>query len=248
LSRRPHQGSTRAKRARVTRAVAPTSAGPTGASTTRERILEAALFHFAESGLYGASLREISARSNVQLSALHYHFGSKEALFEAAGEHVFNQLSAERLQRLHTLYERAGPPTLEAVLQAFIVPVLKLAGSPAGLAYLRLQARMYDARELQSDRILVLVLEATAPFRTAIKAALPRLLDHDLVRGYRALVRDVLNSVSDPAYEMLTGESSLPTGKKAQEALVDLLVRYHAAGLRAIAEPPVPAGSAKSKS
>ncbi|MDB5482257.1 MAG: transcriptional regulator, TetR family, partial [Caulobacteraceae bacterium] len=170
------------------------------AETTRERILEAALFLFAEFGLHGASLRDISARSQVPLSGLHYHFGSKEDLFAAAVEHVFRQLSAERLERLRELEMETGAPTLEAVLEAFIVPVLKLAASPTGIAYLRLQARMYDAREVSNDGLLLKVTEATAPFRRAIAQALPGAPSDDLIRGYRALVRDVLNTVSDPAY------------------------------------------------
>jgi AcrR family transcriptional regulator len=242
LSQGRHPGAAKPKPARASPDAA--LAAGTRAENTRERILNAALFHFAEYGLFGASLREISKQSNVQLSALHYHFGSKEELYAATGEHVFSLLSAERLERLRQLDVGSGPPTLESVLEAFIVPVLKLAGTPVGIAYLRLQARMYDARELTSDRLLVMVLEATAPFRSAIKAALPDVPEHDLIRGYRALVRDVLNTVSDPAYEVLTGKPSLPTGKKAQE-LVDLLVRYHAAGLRAIASPAAPRPTAK---
>jgi AcrR family transcriptional regulator len=203
------------------------------AETTRDRILEAALYEFAEFGLLGASLRDISGRSQVPLSALHYHFGSKEDLFAAAVEHVFRRLSANRLDLLRELEMSTRTPTLEAVLEAFILPTLKLASDAEGTAYLRLQARMYDAREVVSERLMLIVLEATAPFRRAMAQALPDLPEHHLVRGYRAMVRDVLSTIADPTYELLTGKPSLPLGRGAQE-LVDMLVRYHAAGLRAM--------------
>jgi AcrR family transcriptional regulator len=203
------------------------------AKGTRERILEAALHQFAEFGVMGASLRDISARAEAPLSALHYHFGSKEDLYSAAVEHGFRQLAAGRLDLLRKLEASTRTPALEAVLEAFIVPTLKLAAAADGLAYLRLQARMYDAREVNNDRLMYVVLEANAPFRRAIAQALPDLPEDQLIRGYRALVRDVLGAIADPTYEILTGKPSLPAGKGAR-TLVDLLVRYHAAGLRAL--------------
>lgn len=215
----------------------PSAPRRTRAEGTRERILEAALHEFADLGVLGASLRDISGRSQVPLSALHYHFGSKEDLFSAAVEHVFRKLSAGRLELLRKLESSPGKPTLEAVLEAFIIPTLKLAKGPEGLAYLRLQARMYDAREVVNERLMYVALEATAPFRRAIAEALPGLEEEHLIRGYRALVRDVLSTIADPAYEFLTGKPSLPSGKAAS-ALADVLVRYHAAGFRALLPAP----------
>jgi AcrR family transcriptional regulator len=211
------------------------TARQTRAQDTRERILEAALFEFAEFGVSGVALRDISARSQVPLSALHYHFGSKEDLFSAAIEHIFRKLQDGRLALLRKLETTTRRPSLEAVLEAFVIPTLKLAAEAEGRAYLRLQARMYDAREVVNDRLMYIVLETTAPFRRAIAEALPGLPEEELIRGYRALVRDVLGAIADPTYELLTGKPSLPTGKAAR-ALIALLVRFHAAGLRALWE------------
>ena len=47
----------------------------------RERIIEAAEKLFAVDGYDAVSFRDLTAAAGVSLSAIHYHFGSKEAVF-----------------------------------------------------------------------------------------------------------------------------------------------------------------------
>ncbi|MDT8409622.1 MAG: TetR/AcrR family transcriptional regulator [Wenzhouxiangellaceae bacterium] len=56
---------------------------------TRSRILDAAFELFVEKGFAGVSLREIAQQSGVTKSLIHHHFGSKNALWEAAKEKAF---------------------------------------------------------------------------------------------------------------------------------------------------------------
>lgn len=70
----------------------PRSEGP----STRDRILDAALEAFAESGFEGATVREIATKVGVSDPALYAHFTGKKAIFEA-------------------LMEEAGPGVLGAV-------------------------------------------------------------------------------------------------------------------------------------
>lgn len=51
--------------------------------TTKERILEEALFMFAEKGYKGTNLRELAARLNLSKSALYKHYESKEDIWNA---------------------------------------------------------------------------------------------------------------------------------------------------------------------
>ena len=50
---------------------------------TKERILDSAEKLFADAGFDGTSLRGITAGAGVNLAAVHYYFGSKEALVQA---------------------------------------------------------------------------------------------------------------------------------------------------------------------
>jgi AcrR family transcriptional regulator len=60
--------------------------------STKGRILAAAEGVFAGRGFEGASTREIAARAGVNISSLHYHWASKEALYVAVVQDVFERL------------------------------------------------------------------------------------------------------------------------------------------------------------
>ena len=49
-------------------------------NSTRDRILSTAEQLFAESGIAATSMRSITSVARVNLAAVNYHFGSKEAL------------------------------------------------------------------------------------------------------------------------------------------------------------------------
>ena len=62
------------------------------AHPTKERILQAAAEVFAERGFEGASTREIAAKAQVNISSLHYHWASKDALYIAIVARVLDSL------------------------------------------------------------------------------------------------------------------------------------------------------------
>ena len=53
------------------------------AGDTKARILDAAETLFIECGYEAMSLRQITSKAEVNLAAVNYHFGSKEALMHA---------------------------------------------------------------------------------------------------------------------------------------------------------------------
>src|SRR5690348_4404009 len=63
------------------------------ADPTRERILAAALDLFSERSFEGATTREIAARAGVTQPLLNYHFQSKDALWRAAVDTLFEELN-----------------------------------------------------------------------------------------------------------------------------------------------------------
>ena len=78
----------------------PTRATRPSAGPTRDRIVTAATDLFSERSFEGATTREIASRAGVTQPLLNYHFRSKEELWRAAVDALF-----ERLNR--TLDERA---------------------------------------------------------------------------------------------------------------------------------------------
>lgn len=61
-------------------------------SSTKARILAAAEEVFATKGFAGASTREIAAKANVNISSLHYHWESKETLYFAVFENIYDRI------------------------------------------------------------------------------------------------------------------------------------------------------------
>jgi len=86
-------------------------------SGTPAALIDAARELFARHGYDGASLRAITGRAGANLGAVTYHFGSKEALYEA----VIVSAVAPWLERLQTAREGEGAPLdrLEVVVRAF---------------------------------------------------------------------------------------------------------------------------------
>ena len=85
---------------------------------TRERILETAEELFGHQGFAGTSFRQITSKAEVNLAAIHYHFGSKKGLFEAVLARRIGPLRDERLRRLEALESVAGgrPLALESII------------------------------------------------------------------------------------------------------------------------------------
>lgn len=84
-------------------------AWPVETPSTRERICEAALLGFAESGVAATSIRDVAAAAGVSAGLVQHHFATKDKLCEAVNEYVveraamtFAELpsgSAEEVQR-----------------------------------------------------------------------------------------------------------------------------------------------------
>ena len=85
-------------------------------SDTVQRILDAAEVLFAQKGFAETSLRAITSRAGVNLAAVNYHFGSKEALIQAVFERYltpFCQALDAKLEELEGETRSGGEVPLE---------------------------------------------------------------------------------------------------------------------------------------
>lgn len=95
-------------------------------SNTQEQILNVAERLFAENGFAGTSLRSVIREAEVNLSAVHYHFGSKEELFRAVVARVAQPVVTGQLKRLAQCEAKNDSPSVEEILETFLTPALEV--------------------------------------------------------------------------------------------------------------------------
>lgn len=157
---------------------------PKSAVPSRQALLDAAEALFAEHGYDAVSIRDITGQAGVRLAMASYHFGTKENLFDQVIARRAEALNHDRRAALEAL-QRAGKPTLEAVLHAFIWPYMLLAtqGGAGWASYCRLIAqsgpgdRWRDVLSKHFD-------ETGQLFIAAIQGCMPRAPRAVAVRGF----------------------------------------------------------------
>jgi AcrR family transcriptional regulator len=75
------------------------------ASATRARILEAAQNRFGAEGPGSVSVRDVAAHAGVSLATVHHYFGTKDRLYQASVEAMYEELQG--------LLENLDPSTIE---------------------------------------------------------------------------------------------------------------------------------------
>ena len=160
---------------------------------TREKILNAAEALFAEQSFGSVSLREITLKADVTLALASYHFGTKEALFEAVVARRADVLGRMRQERLAGL-ANAG---VRELLDAFMAPLFEKARSsePGWGAYLRVLARLGEQERWVE--ILSRHFDKTAQaFLEALQKALPNADRRDVARAFLFVLEAMLKAVS----------------------------------------------------
>ena len=156
-----------------------------GAAATKERLLDAAEALFMEHGFEATSLRLITAKAGANLAAANYHFGSKEAMFEAVLTRRLDPMNQERVELLDRFEAETAPMPLgcDRILAALFIPALRLARDPAlgGNNFLRLLGRAYAdpapfIRRFLSEQYAQMI----ARFKAAFGRALPHLPKKEL--------------------------------------------------------------------
>jgi len=115
---------------------------------TRAQLLAAAERLYAERGLDGVSLREITeAADQRNNAAVHYHFGGRDGLVRALFEHRYRQLEAARAGMLADLDAAGRGHDVAALVRVLVAPFAE-AGTEGPEGYwVRFVARLHeDAR------------------------------------------------------------------------------------------------------
>jgi AcrR family transcriptional regulator len=204
------------------------------AADTRERILQAAEGLFAEHGFDAVSMRDITALAHVNLAAVNYHFGSKQALLAEVFAIRANALVDARLGLLDTLpRDRNGRPRLEAVIEAFLRPSLEMSRQPGGTHHMRLRARLALERiGVTSTEYPVIFDDSNNRFVDALAEALPDLPREEVYWGFHCLLAVQNYTMANSGrIQHLSGGLCDPTDV---EATLQRIVPFVAQGFRAL--------------
>ena len=93
---------------------------------TKQKIMIAAERMFAKKGYGGTSIRNIVQEANVNLGAIHYHFGSKENLFLSILSQRLNSVNEERLRLLQKAEASGNCVTVEQIIRSFLMPIIHM--------------------------------------------------------------------------------------------------------------------------
>ena len=205
---------------------------------TKQRILDSAERLFAEYGFAGVSLRTIIADAKVNLAAIHYHYRSKEALFDAVILRRLEPINRERLELLDAL-ERAGEPSLEQILEAFLAPVFRVGADPnGGRTFVRLIGRLFsEEMSLFSHVIKKHFGEVLERFVGALQAAAPELPTSEVLWRMLFMIGALGHALRSCGQDLEVLHGGLCDTSDVEGAL-RRLVGFAAAGFRA----PLPPG------
>ena len=207
-------------------------------SDTKTRILDAAERNFAEHGFKAASLRNIIADAGVNLAAVHYHFGSKEALIKAVFARRIQPLNQRRLELLAAVEQEGRGKRLpvEKVIEAFLTPALELASDrETGTVAMRLFGRtIAEPGEEMQTLLKEQFSEVFQRFMQAFARALPGLPHDVLCWRMHFLIGCMAHLLSmGPLIQQIT--NGLCDASRTEIVLKEL-VRFVAAGLKAPAK------------
>lgn len=202
---------------------------------TKGRLLDAAERLFADRGFEGTSMRAVTQAAGTSLSAANYHFGSKEALLQAALRRRLEPLARRRTERLDELEAAAdgAPLEVEDIVDAFLRPSFEARhDSQSGVpAYQRIAARLFsDPDELVAALQSDLFRHLSERFLGALSRALPGRSPEELLLGLHMGIGVMVHAVSGHCERGLVDASGKPVF--SDEQLLARMVGFVASGLR----------------
>jgi AcrR family transcriptional regulator len=214
---------------------------------TQTRILDAAEALFLLHGFEGASMRMLTAHAGVNLAAINYHFGSKDALIEAVLRRRLDPMNASRIAALDQLEAQAAgrPLAPEAIIGAFVGTSLRMIEDArgGGRNFIRLLGRTYTDPD-KNIRALIgqLYAPAVERYKAAFTKALPDLPGDELVWRMHFMFGTLSYTLAaTDTVQLIAG--CKPEDRYDAQLLETRLTAFLAAGLLA----PLPNGAAVRK-
>jgi AcrR family transcriptional regulator len=207
-------------------------------SRTRQRIVNAAEALFAQKGYEAVALRDIIREAGVNSAAIHYHFGTKEALLIHILRSRGAPIAEKRMENLAQLRAR-GPIVLSELLDAFFRPAVyeERGGKSVRSTYADIRIRLWledekSVRAVQSE----IFDQSTRAYLQAMQECLPHLSERDIYFRFDfilgLMVHTMTNSGRIRELSFGTADPSDP------EVVMRHLIPFVEAGLRGGSNEP----------
>ncbi|MFT4193974.1 TetR/AcrR family transcriptional regulator [Ottowia sp.] len=209
---------------------------------TKARVVAAATRLFAEKGMEKVALRELTSAAGVNLAAVNYHFGTKEALCEAVLDSLAERVNARRLARLGQVLDEARSagrrPALPAILDTFVAPYLDdEAADGAVLVQLLIKDRVSPSD--MTARIIRRHFDPLArAYIAAFALACPDVNPDDFYRRYMFTYNTVILTASDRDASRIATMSMGRLDGADRPALRQALMDYLVAAIGAPSRTP----------
>lgn len=205
-------------------------------SDTRRRILDAAEALFTEHGFEATTLRQITGQAQVNLAAVNYHFGSKEALIQELFRRRLTWLNERRLEALDRLEAEAkgAPLKPSKIVDAFFGVAVNMAADRegGGRTFMRLLGRTYtEPSEFVRSFLASEYSEAVGRFKAALFKALPAVPQEEILWRFHFMLGAMAYALSGADALSIVGDSPVDDG--AIDALYPRLMSFLLGGLRA---------------
>lgn len=204
--------------------------------TSRDDILDAAERIFAARGFDGASMREIAIAADVAQALIHYHFGTKDALFEAMFARRSGAINRVRMARLDAMEAGGAVPRLEELLDALVRPTVEAGHTAArvGHSFVRLILSLGSSPDDRHKAMIATNYDPMARrYVAAIRRAEPGLEEADAVWSYLFVIGTALSMMTP------TGRADRLSKGAADdsdtETLLARIIAFSSAGIRAFA-------------
>jgi TetR/AcrR family transcriptional regulator, regulator of cefoperazone and chloramphenicol sensitivity len=157
------------------------------AERTRERLIEVGTELFATRGLEGTTIRDLAEAADVNVAAVHYHFGGKEQLYAAVVDRVFAAMKdlREFLEGELDSAKAVGGQTAAAAslgrcIRAFLAMLYRDNHASWGGAFL--QRESIEPTRAMQDVLDRFILPAWRTARSLLELIRPDLADTDAIR------------------------------------------------------------------
>ena len=202
---------------------------------TRARILNAAESLFMTHGFEATSMRMITGQAGVNLAAVNYHFGSKDALIQEVFKRRLTELNRDRLSALEAEEALANGAPLKPskIVAAFFGVSLKMAADTehGGATFMRLLGRTYtEPNEFVRQFLAEEYAEVVQRFMSALYRALPDVPREEILWRFHFMMGAMSYAIAGTdALQLFAGDFD----DKDPTRLMPRLMSFLLGGLRA---------------